>query len=220
MINIIRGQFELLGTPSYTNDDILSLAEIKDILKIEATTTSHDNILKLHRDAGINMVYDIIQSYIINTNVRLNLYFVNNLQYSSNIIHYSYYNQCNEVIIDKQFVNSVDEIRYLDNDVFVVLDNSKYQLNKKKRQSRIYLSESICIKQTNKQRIIGDTQIDFQMGVAQDSASIPVVIKSAILEYIQVKFEGCGNDMAISTLKNNLHNYKVDFISGDWYARF
>ena len=209
-----RGIFSIIGTKP-NNDLILTLTQIKTFLRFTspASTSDDDIALTIYRDSAIEMIEnEIMNSYILKTNIMCQLYYFNNFK---NIYGdpYQYNNYNNVLFIDKQYIDSITEIRYIDkSDIQNILSNTLYTTDHSNSAYIKLLSNNINnnyyfpqVKQIDNRGLIGSVEIDLICGkFNSDGSNVSGKFKKAILDYIKSNFEACEDNNADKKLISSI----------------
>ncbi len=211
---ITEGKITLI-TKSYTAEDILSLADLKlFVFKRDGSIapTITDNELTLYRNSCIEKIENIINTSIIKSDYKLELYGFHNFTNP-------YYNS-KGFIIKKPHIKEISSIKYLSNNILTDLDSDIY-FTVMKIHSYVFRNEDLSFPEvdtiSNFQLKSQAVQVLFKSGLFEDVASISSTIKEAIASYVIEKYNGCDDESnLIASLKNTINQYAYVEYS-DWY---
>ena len=204
---ITSGKITLI-TKSYTNDDIITLTDLKllvfKMLSVNAPTLT-DTELTLYRNEAIELVETLTNTMIISSEYKCNLYgFHNNTDYMYN---------SKGLIIKKPFIKEITKIEYIPNtniNLLTELTADYYFVEYKQLQSYINFIDNKQLPEvyqySMQQLKPNAVQISFKSGLFYDKNNVENILKSAIADYVIHKYQGCGEDY-VKSLANAISKY-------------
>ncbi len=192
MQNIYKGSIQL-KTKSYSNDDIISLNDLKEmIFRMDAslTTTITDSQILMYRDTAISKIEKMIGTSLVNSEYEFFLpTYANTNQYE--------YLRSKGFVIFQKYINSIDKIDYLKAGVYTELDNALYFLDIGEIKSSVGFVDNTVLPEHDKHSTynlnLKAIRVDLKSGLFLDVASVDSIIKQAITEYVIEKYQGCGD---------------------------
>lgn len=192
MQNIYKGSIQL-KTKSYSNDDIISLNDLKEmIFRMDAslTTTITDSQILMYRDTAISKIEKMIGTSLVSSEYEFFLpTYANTNQYE--------YLRSKGFVVFQKYINSIDKIHYLKAGVYTELDNALYFLDIGKIKSSVGFVDNIVLPEHDKYSTytlnLKAIRVDLKSGLFLDVASVDSIIKQAITEYVIEKYQGCGD---------------------------
>jgi hypothetical protein len=195
----------------YTNDDIISIDDIKKFLfKVDdaSTITIPDIEIKRLRDSAISKIEKIIDTTIINSDWSCKLYGFHNFQeYICNSIGF---------LIQKPYIKSITLLQYYKNNIINTILNTDYTVEILKNNTAISANEGFTfpevdiISTTYKTLKLGAVKVSFVSGIFADIIDFEdngSVILDAILSYVNSKYNGCEDTDVITNLRRDISEY-------------
>ena len=191
------GKNTIINQPS--NNNIFTLDEIKQYLNIPTISTAKDNELTMLLNMAVEEFCDISQGSILNTTYKSQLYGFHN--FDKNYNNYFYTN--NVIRIKRQFIHTVNSIKYLSNGVMTTLPSTEYNVD-----CQPFYVDIVSLNENGFPKVdefinniqkLGTVEVEFIAGFGTTKASIPDKIKRALLSYITYFYtnkgdcNGCGD---------------------------
>ncbi len=217
---ITAGEFTLISK-TYTAENIISLNEIKDRLGIfPITNTTFDIRLGVLRASAIALFERIVNSYILPATIELSLKSFSNIDFP--VLPNNY--KTNFFIALKPYIQTINNIKYLDLDKnLITLDPAKYFVEFYKKKAKISSTENsfpIDYYTLNGKGYLGAVKVNLTLGLFNNvnyfkSFADPlfqenfdaIMIKDAIFQYIQSRYESCEESMANEIMYNNISSF-------------
>lgn len=203
MLYPFYGQNTIITKPD--SNGILTLNEIKQYLNLPLISTSKDNELTTLLNSAVEEFCDISQGSILDTTYKCKLYGFHNFK------NYDYYvNSNNSIRIKRQFIHTVNSIKYLSNGVMVTLPSTEYITDNKPFYIEITSTNTNGFpevdKLVNNINKIGTVEIEFVAGFGTSATTIPSKIKRALLAYIAYFYQNKGDCGGCGDTNNQFYN--------------
>lgn len=194
-MNSFKGRYKITTLPPAT--DIISIAELKNRLKIPANITSVDATLTDLLNMAVGEFMDYTQSGLLDTVFTCDLYgFSNtNIRYINEIYFCLYQNN----------IHTLNKIEYAKNSVLTTVSQDVYNFTKQAYKATLSLKSNqswINISGIDEQYNndpVGVVKVEFISGFGSTSSDIPAKIKNALVSYVRYYYNntgdcgGCGN---------------------------
>ena len=217
---ITTGEFTFISK-SYTAENIISLNEIKDRLGIfPVTNTIFDTRLGALRASAVALCEKIINSYILPATIELSLKSFSNIDFP--VLPNNY--KTNFFIVLKPYIQAINNIKYLDLDKnLITLDVTKYFTEFYKKKVKISSTENsfpVDYYTLSGKGYLGAIKTNLTLGLFNNvnyfkSFTDPlfeenfdaIMIKDAIFQYIQARYESCEENIANEALHSNISSF-------------
>lgn len=169
---------------------VVTLAEVKESLRIDALNTSEDNLITRLIYTATNYFEMITGRDLINKTYKC---YLNNFPIATGYAALTYgYNQAPCIRILKSKLQSITHIKYYVDGVLVTWNSSNYYITDENDYAAIYLKEGSNWPSDADNRV-QSVIITFVAGYGATAADIPYDIKQELLQYITYLYENRGD---------------------------
>ena len=188
-MNSFRGRYKVITQQPATN--IISIAELKNRLKIPSNVTSVDSSLTDSLKAAVDEFMDYTQSGLLDTVFSCDLYGFSNANLR--------YIDCDEVYLYQNNIHTLNKIEYAKDGVLTTLSQDVYNFSQQAykatlslKSNKDWVDASNFDEQYNNDPL-GVVKIEFVSGFGATSANIPAKIKNALVSFVTYYYNNTGD---------------------------
>lgn len=205
-----RGKYKIINKPPAT--DIISLAEIKQELRIPSNITSQDASILRKLDNAVDEFMEYSQSGVLDTTFTADFYGFNNTNFRE---------LCqNQFILYKQNIHTINKIEYAKNGVLTLLNQNVYNKTQTQYQNAITTKESMEFPSNfdydYNNQTLGVVKVEFISGFGTISNQIPNKIKEALISYIRYYLNNTGDCGGCGNASNGLEPAQLYSLIGEY----
>jgi uncharacterized phiE125 gp8 family phage protein len=188
-MNYFRGRYKVVTQQPATN--IISIAELKNRLKIPSNITSVDSTLTDSLNAAVDEFMDYTQSGLLDTVFSCDLY-----GFSNTNIRYT---DRNELYLYQNNIHTLNSVKYAKDGVLTTISQDVYNFTKQAYKATLSLKsnqkwiDASDIDEQYNNDPLGVVKVEFVSGFGATAAEIPAKIKKALVSYVIYYYNNTGD---------------------------
>ena len=188
-MNSFRGRYKVITQQPATN--IISIAELKNRLKIPSNITSVDSTLTDALNAAVDEFMDYTQSGLLDTVFSCDLYGFSN-------INLRYINS-DQISLYQNNIHTLNSIKYAKDGVLTTISQDVYNFTKQAYKATVSLKsnqkwiDASDIDEQYNNDPLGVVKVEFISGFGATATDIPAKIKNALVSYVRYYYNNTGD---------------------------